>query len=375
MIKEADPPKDSRHSHSSIRTSIAMAPVVVACFGASVTQQGEGYVPRLREHLAAAAAPAGSHCPSVLQFGYGSMHLRSAGVCFIDEVIAARPSVCVLEWFTPDGEFSRAELDRCLGGVLRKLLRAGIAPLALWLRRRDEGTPHRLAVRARVMAALRDYGVALVDTQELPLDLATALRDVVHTQPPAAAAYAEALAAYLIACNYRPPMPSLEALPESDLAVPVGSVRGDWNAALGQTIQLQAHAACKVLGLYVQLGRHAGWVRVTHASTTAAAAAAAGESTAVTAASTAVAAASGAVTAAPRVSRFQMWDRWCHFGRKALRMAFDLPAGGCVTLEPTGEAVDTSACTVPGVAWETPRLQVLGVFYVPASASIDVRVT
>ena len=50
---------------------------MIAVFGASVTQQKNGYATKLSDKF---------NCP-VRIFGYGGMHLNNAVICFIDKVI------------------------------------------------------------------------------------------------------------------------------------------------------------------------------------------------------------------------------------------------------------------------------------------------
>ena len=57
---------------------------MIAVFGASVTQQKNGYATKLQKYF--------NHPIKI--FGYGGMRLNNAALCFIDEVIAPKPSYC-----------------------------------------------------------------------------------------------------------------------------------------------------------------------------------------------------------------------------------------------------------------------------------------
>lgn len=37
---------------------------------------------------------------TVEQHGYGAMHIRDAGVCFLDKALEKKPKYCFLEWFS-----------------------------------------------------------------------------------------------------------------------------------------------------------------------------------------------------------------------------------------------------------------------------------
>lgn len=68
----------------------------ISFFGASVTAQKTGYVHYFfNEHLK-------HNCKefNVNQHGYGSMHIKDAGMCYIDDVLKSNPQYCFLDWFS-----------------------------------------------------------------------------------------------------------------------------------------------------------------------------------------------------------------------------------------------------------------------------------
>ena len=73
----------------------------IAFYGASVTQQRNGYVKYFAKLSTA----------KVLKLGFGGMQLSDAGICFIDKVVEIHPDICFIDWFSTwymnqDGKFS-----------------------------------------------------------------------------------------------------------------------------------------------------------------------------------------------------------------------------------------------------------------------------
>jgi len=95
----------------------------IAFFGASVTQQKTGYVHYFSKK---------TEC-SIFQFGYGSMHIHDAGICFIDKVIEHGPSYCFLDWFSPGIEkYNKQNLLVQTLTLVKKLYQNNCIPVLLF---------------------------------------------------------------------------------------------------------------------------------------------------------------------------------------------------------------------------------------------------
>lgn len=66
--------------------------MLVSFFGASVTQQTNGYVDVFANLC--------NDKFDVKKYGYGSMHIYDAGICFINNVINDKPNYCFIDWFS-----------------------------------------------------------------------------------------------------------------------------------------------------------------------------------------------------------------------------------------------------------------------------------
>jgi hypothetical protein len=89
---------------------------IIAFFGASVTEQKNGYAIQFCKK---------NKC-SYNIFGYGSRHLNDAGICYIDDVIKSKPSYCFLDWFNTGyicyNEDKFDEIKIFINTILHKLL-------------------------------------------------------------------------------------------------------------------------------------------------------------------------------------------------------------------------------------------------------------
>jgi hypothetical protein len=100
----------------------------IAFFGASITQQKTGYV----------------HCFKQLnpqyeinQFGYGSMYITDAGICYIDDVINSSPNYCFLDWFSPACYRPPEKIKEYLDAIIQKLFSINCQPIFLFFYRKD----------------------------------------------------------------------------------------------------------------------------------------------------------------------------------------------------------------------------------------------
>lgn len=144
---------------SLLRHKLLLEQCHFAFFGASVTQQGEGYVSLLQTLLAksqlAAAYP-------VSQLGFGSLHLASAVLLLEETVLTLHRKqpiqVCVLEWFTSGPDIVPSHLDQ----LIVSLLKEGILPVLVLLYNDQERDKREKTKLLYYQAATR-YTIPLLD--------------------------------------------------------------------------------------------------------------------------------------------------------------------------------------------------------------------
>jgi len=100
----------------------------IAFFGASITQQKTGYVhwfKNLNPDL------------DIYQYGYGSMYIHDAGICYIDEVIKNNPQFCFLDWFSPACYRPPEKIKDYLDAIIQKLFSIKCRPIFLFFYRKN----------------------------------------------------------------------------------------------------------------------------------------------------------------------------------------------------------------------------------------------
>lgn len=166
----------------------------LAFFGASVTKQKTGYV-HYFEKL----------CDyNVLQFGYGGMHLKDAGIIFINEVCKSNPTYCFIEWFTPGiKNYKKESLFLYLDIIVLNLLKINCIPVFLFLRGvtatdlfEDKLKSYKLIIEEYCapknipyIEVYKNVDVGCKTDQEI-------LRDTVHTNDLGSELYAKAILNY-----------------------------------------------------------------------------------------------------------------------------------------------------------------------------------
>jgi hypothetical protein len=100
----------------------------IAFFGASITQQKTGYVHYFKElnpHF------------QISQFGYGSMYIQDAGICYIDDVISVSPDYCFLDWFSSACYRPPEKIKDYLDAIVQKLFSINCHPIFLFFYRKN----------------------------------------------------------------------------------------------------------------------------------------------------------------------------------------------------------------------------------------------
>lgn len=147
----------------------------IAAFGASVTQQDNGYVDHLAKKLGI----------KIKKFGYGGMHLPDAGVCFIDKVLSYKPDLCFIDWFSTNYMECTEKTLQCIDTILYKfsLIHCAVVFLIFPERRTDGRQVEKDAFYDFCRTALKECNVAFIDiSDELKsTDLSEVLRDSIHT--------------------------------------------------------------------------------------------------------------------------------------------------------------------------------------------------
>jgi hypothetical protein len=151
-----------------------------AFFGASITEQKLGYVSRFKELNPNFA---------INQFGYGSMYITDAGVCFIDEVLSTNPEYCFLDWFSPACYRPPEKIKDYLDAIVGKLFKINCHPIFLFFYRKQMD-PGWFVMFNYLKAYASQYNINCVDLSNLE-NPDQYLRDNIHTNEIGAKKYGD----------------------------------------------------------------------------------------------------------------------------------------------------------------------------------------
>ena len=128
----------------------------IVFFGASVTQQKNGYVDIFTSFI-------NKSNPEFLvqKYGFGSMHLRDAGICFIDEIILQKPSYCFIDWFTTAMIYNCSSLKTYLDCIVRKLKLINSKIVFLLLHNRDINERQQMYID--VISYANEYNIFYIE--------------------------------------------------------------------------------------------------------------------------------------------------------------------------------------------------------------------
>lgn len=101
---------------------------MIAIFGASVTEQKEGYAKKLEVLLE----------EPVQINGYGGMHINNAGICYIDNILKLKPSYCFVDWLSTQYREESNVVIECIETIVYKLKSIHSKPIFLFFPRTDD---------------------------------------------------------------------------------------------------------------------------------------------------------------------------------------------------------------------------------------------
>lgn len=170
----------------------------IAFYGASVTQQTCGYVPKITELLALKELP---FSYKISQLGFGSLHLKEAVLLLENVVLSLHRNnpihICVLEWFTSEPNICVDDLHY----LIQKLLKENILPVILLLYN-DNNRVEREKTKKIYYDIAEQYLLPLIDIDtricEEDFFLPQHFRDVTHLLPLGA----EKIAKWIYKCMF-----------------------------------------------------------------------------------------------------------------------------------------------------------------------------
>lgn len=265
----------------------------IAFYGASVTQQRNGYVNHFSKLSKA----------KVLKLGFGGMHLSDAGICFVDKIVAVHPDICFVDWFSTwymdqDGKF-----DFYIDTIVEKLQKIDCRVIFLFfLQNKDLKVSDWKSFYQTCKNYLKHQGVECISIDEIleQYPIKEILRDDIHTTKKGSRLYAEEIFYYL---QKSKPFPKADIQPNIYSSLSVLSVKRSFDK------ELILEGNCHIQGFSLKIGPWSGIVDISTGTL---------------------------------LKKENTWDHWCYYGRDHFN--FNLRIEGKATFKISDESFDTSTC-------------------------------
>ena len=267
----------------------------VAFYGASVTQQRNGYV----NHFAKLSKD------KVLKFGFGGMHLNDAGICLVNKAVETCPDICFIDWFSTAYAGLDGKSDLYIDTIAEKFLKISCRVIFLFLPNlRDLKTCPWKQFYAFAKNHIKKQGLEYIPLDEILSEypIQEILRDEIHTTKKGSQLYAEAIYHYLQQFTGSP-YEKADVKPNIYSSLSVLSVKRGFDK------ELLLEGNCHIQGFFLKIGPWSGIV---------------GISTGVFS------------------KKENTWDLWCYYGRD--HFSFNLQIDGRATFTVSDEPFDTSNC-------------------------------
>lgn len=239
---------------ADIFDQIIKTPIKLAFFGASVTGQKGGYVDCFR-------ALDSIQKFNISKYGYGSLHIKDAGMCFIDDVLSDNPDYCFIDWFSTGYIPSESELTVYLDTFRDKFINNNCQIIFLFLSGSEEHMSHkRINMYNQAVIYAEKYNITYIDVREHVKNLPAEelYRDSVHTLEFGSKIYGE-----FIYQTFLEKILPFNSLNFSDMIktkysniqkIPIGS------KGIYEEISITGNA--EIIGLYQNVGPYSGTVEL-----------------------------------------------------------------------------------------------------------------
>ncbi len=158
----------------------------VCFFGASVTQQSSGYAAVLAKELNA----------DVKVFGFGGMHLKDAGIIYIDSVLECNPDICFVDWFSTGYNECSPSTEEYIDTIIYRFTKASCKLVFLFFPYKEDPSKKAFHEFCKRFLVRRNMMFIDVAAQLHMYDVKTILRDNIHTNDLGSRLYADIIKRY-----------------------------------------------------------------------------------------------------------------------------------------------------------------------------------
>ncbi len=282
---------------------------MITFFGASLTQQKNGYAIQLKKKLK----------DPVKIFGNGGMHLSNAGICYIDEILKCAPEYCFIDWFSTDYIETNEDTENYLDTIIYKFSRANCRLVFLFFPRLDDASRQRFYDFVKSFLVNREvYFLDINAHHQYSPDL---VKDSVHTTDLGSQQYADTIYNQFIQVKDKILIPSnIRCTDLVDIKYIV--IDGEFHK------NLTLFGSCKIITFEMQIGRYSGIVKINNLE-------------------------------------HNVWDVWCHYDRPSCKLDNILVEGN-LRIDILQDLFDASKCRRDGIRFEniSKKLIIKKVFYI-----------
>jgi len=288
----------------------------VAFFGASITQQQNGYwyyFGLMNSEF------------NIKPFGYGSMHLNDAGISYIDEVLEFNPEYCFIDWFSTGyikyNENKFDEICEYINTIIHKFYKNNIKLIFLTF---PDKTVDKTEIYIKINQYLKSLDIPYLDISNVFDDnINQILRDGIHTTPFGSEQYAKYINEYFHNNDITIPT----TYPEENKYCVIKKLT--INSVVSSQITFQG--PCEVIGISQIIGPYTGLLNI-----------------------------DGNI--------INNWDRWCYYERNMVNLKFKVNEQ--TTIKILQDDFDRSLCE-HACNWNQPKLlKLFDIFYVGGELKI-----
>jgi len=284
----------------------------IAFFGASVTQQKDGYwkyFSDINPHF------------KIQSFGYGSRHLNDAGICYIDMVLEFEPEYCFIDWFSTGyvkyNEDKFDEIKEYINTIIYKFYKKNVKLIFLTL---PDMTVDKTNIYRKINDYLRNLNIPVIDISNSFDKIDPILRDGIHTTQYGSEQYAKIINQIFKDSMFE----KLEipvSYPEKTKYCDVKSV--DFNIVIEEKLVMSGPA--EVIGISQYIGPYSGVIEIDG-------------------------------------KLYNNWARWCYYEREMVNLKFSV--GDVTTIKILDDDFDRSTCKHNANWGVKKKLKLITTFYI-----------
>jgi len=290
---------------------------IISFFGASVTQQKNGYAEQLSKKFLN---------DEVHIFGYGGNHINDAGICFIDNVLNINSNYCFIDFFSTAYNSADETTIEILDTIVYKLTQNNCKIIFLFLLNQQHN--ERIDFYNFVKKYIISKNLFYIDLNDFFKYDTTMIRDTVHTTDFGALQYAETI--YDIFNKNKNTIQYPVNVEKTKFCDNVKVL--NVNKIFNDVVILEGD--CLIIAFYLNIGPHSGILEIDN-------------------------------------TKYSIWDQWCHYDRTHFNL-HKLVVKDRLEIKILQENIDYSSCRRTIIETDLMKeLNIIDIYYIGNSLTIQ----